>query len=138
MSPATCKAEEGVVVPTPTLPKAVTLKMEVPEEELTLKGSRVVVPWTLKLIVEEVALAPATVPLSKRMPVVRAEAEDHLVTKPVVPEPLKLLEAFKVLPVKDKPVPRVTDWRFLSESDMTKELAVRVATLTLPKGETWK
>lgn len=56
----------GVVVPMPTFPPWVTLSMDVPEEELTLKGSKVVVPWTLKLTVEEVALTPTTVPLLSR------------------------------------------------------------------------
>ena len=65
-----------MVVPTPTLPKAVTLRMEMPEEDETLKGSRVVVPWTLKEMVEEVALTPETLPLvSKARLEVKAVAD---------------------------------------------------------------
>ena len=43
-TPCTVKRFWGVVVPIPTLLKAVTLSMELPVEEETLKGSRVVEP----------------------------------------------------------------------------------------------
>ena len=78
--PCTTKVAVGVVEPIPTLPPALTTKKEVPEEEATLNGSRVVEPWTLKLTVEEEALTPTTVPLSKMVEVARAEADVHLVT----------------------------------------------------------
>ena len=42
-------------------------------------------PCTLKVIVEEVALIPATVPLSMKSPVPSVVAESQRVTKPVVP-----------------------------------------------------
>ncbi len=77
VEPATpCRVKRfcGVVVLIPTLPKAVTLRMEVVEEEETLKGSKVVAPWMLKLIVLEVALMPATEPLSIRAPLAKVEA----------------------------------------------------------------
>jgi hypothetical protein len=44
----------------------------------------------------------------------------------------------RVLPEKDSPEPKTTDWRFLLASDITREEVVRVATLTLPVGRTWK
>ena len=39
----------------------------------------------LKLTVEEVALTPATVPLSKRIPVVKVEADDQIAALPAAP-----------------------------------------------------
>ena len=70
--PSTTKVALGVVEPMPTLWLAVTLKTEIPDEEEMLNGSKAPVPWMLKETVEEVALAPATVPLSIKMPVVKA------------------------------------------------------------------
>jgi len=70
----------GVKVAMLTLPKAVTWNMEVELLEATLKGFRVPVPLTLKLTVEEVALTPATVPLSNKTPVVRPVEEAQVVT----------------------------------------------------------
>ena len=43
-----------------------TLTIDAPEEDATLKGSKVPEPWTLKLTVEELALMPTTVPLFKK------------------------------------------------------------------------
>jgi hypothetical protein len=71
--PATTIKPKGVVVPMPTFPPAVTLKTETPLDEATLKGSKVAPAWRLKLIVEVVALMPATVPLSLMIPGVKAE-----------------------------------------------------------------
>ena len=70
----------GVKVAMLTLPKAVTWKMEVELLEATLKGFRVPVPWTLRDTAAEVALTPATVPLSRRAPVESVEALVHLDT----------------------------------------------------------
>ena len=73
-----------------------------PEEEATLKGSVVpAVPWTLKLMVLEVALTPATVPLSRIMPGVKAPVPWPVKTKPGVklPAPLPPLATDRV-PVK--------------------------------------
>ncbi len=74
----------------PTLWLAVTLRMEIVEEELTLKGSMVSfpVPWILKLTVELVALTPATVPLSLKAPWVRELVPFHMETKPGLPLPM--------------------------------------------------
>lgn len=79
------KSWPAVAVAMLTLPKAVTLKMEEALEEATLKGSKVVVPWILKDTAEEVALTPATVPLSSKAPVDKVEAPVQRATKPVVP-----------------------------------------------------
>ena len=87
-TPCRVKRFWGVVVPIPTLLKAVTLKMEFPVEEETLKGSRVVLPWTLKEIVDELALMPATAPLSIKAPWAKAEADVHLAAKPLAPVPV--------------------------------------------------
>ena len=67
--PCTIKVAEAVVVPIRIEPLFLTENREMPVAEATLKGSKVVVPCTLKLIVEEEAFTPATVPLSKIMPV---------------------------------------------------------------------
>ena len=45
----------------------------------------------------------------------------------------ELAEVFRVEPLKDKPEPKITDWRFLLASLITKEDAVKVARLKLPK-----
>jgi hypothetical protein len=87
--PCTTNRAVGEVEEMPILELALTVRMEVPEEEEMLKGSRVVEPWTLKEIVDEVALIPATVPLSKRMPVERLLAVVHLATSPGLPEPVR-------------------------------------------------
>ncbi len=62
----------------PTLWLAVTAKMDIPDDEATLKGLNVPVPWMLKETVDEVALTPATVPLFRK-----SEADDN------VPAPVK-------------------------------------------------
>ena len=114
-APATCKRDAGEAVPMPTLPEALTTIKEVPEEEATLKGSRVVVPWTLNDTVADVAFTPATVPLSKRVPSVKVLVPFHLATFPKAPLPM---------PVK----------RLLGKL-MTKELAVEVETLNTEEEE---
>ena len=62
--PCTTKVELGVVEPIPTEPLDLTIKKDAPEEEVTWNGSRVVEPWTLKEMAEDVAFTPATVELS--------------------------------------------------------------------------
>src|SRR3989344_1081412 len=83
--PTTVKVFWGVVVLIPTRDRAVTLKMELVDEEETLKGSRVVVPWTLKLTADDVALTPATVALSFKMPVLTVLVPIQTVTNPFTP-----------------------------------------------------
>ena len=83
VEPATpCRVKRfcGVVVLIPTLPKAVTLSIELVEEEETLKGSKVPAPLMLKETVAEVALTPATVPLSIKVPKVKPVEEAQVVT----------------------------------------------------------
>ncbi len=74
--PWTTNIALGVVEAMPMRRLALTLRIEVPEEEATLKGSRVVVPWTLKETVAEVALTPETVPL-----LIRDSPEDRAVAE---------------------------------------------------------
>ena len=50
-------------MPIPTFPLTFTINRELPVEDVTWNGSRVVVPWTFKLTVDEVAFTPMTVPL---------------------------------------------------------------------------
>ena len=62
--PWTNKVEELVVVPIATEPLVLTVNSATPVEVLIWKGMFVPVPCTKKLTVEDVALTPATVPLS--------------------------------------------------------------------------
>ena len=64
--PLTPKVVTGLAVPIPTFPFAKTVKKEVPEDDATLKGFKVPVPWTLKETVAEVALTPTTVALLRK------------------------------------------------------------------------
>ena len=75
-------------MPIPTLWLCVTFNTEIPVLDVTSNGSRVVVPFTVKETVEDVALIPATVPLSKAIPVEMVFAPVHLVTYPFVPLPV--------------------------------------------------
>ena len=54
-------------------------------------------PWTLKLIVDEVALTPATEELSKRIPVVKVSTSLHLATNPEAPVPSTEPEAVEAM-----------------------------------------
>ena len=83
--PATTKRVPGVDDPIPTLPFWRIVKSEVPVEEATLNGLTPDEPCTLKVMVDDVALTPATTPLSIRRPVPSVVAESQRVTKPVVP-----------------------------------------------------
>src|SRR5665213_2861414 len=75
----------------PTLWLLVTLRTETPEEDETLRMSLLPLePWMLKVTVLDVALMPATVPLSWSRPVVRAEAEDQTASLPGTPVPVML------------------------------------------------
>ena len=73
-------------------PVVLILKSEAPEDDATLNGLRVEVPCTLKVYVEEVALIPSTVPLSKSEEVASAVGEIkramYPACPPVTPEPL--------------------------------------------------
>ncbi len=56
-------------------PLAATVSREAPDDEATLKGFKVPVPWMLKETVEDVAPTPATVPLSSSAPAVKVFGE---------------------------------------------------------------
>ena len=79
--------DEGVVDPIPTLPFEDTLKNEALDEEATLRISFVEpdTPRILKATVEDVALIPATVPLSIIVPEPRVFAVTQRVIIPIVP-----------------------------------------------------
>ena len=90
MSPAVPvieRADEGVDEPIPIFPLAETLKKDDPVDEATLKISLVdpEIPCTLKAIVDDVALIPATVPLSRSVDVPRVVEVSHRVAKPRAP-----------------------------------------------------
>ena len=70
------------------------VKSDVPVEDATLNGLTPERPCTLKVTVDDVALIPATVPLSRRVEVPSVVAESQRVAKPVEP------------PVRDEAIPR--------------------------------
>jgi len=77
--PWTCKTAKGVVVPSPTLPNLSILKTETPVDDETLKISLApAFPCKLKVMVEEEAFTPKTVPLSIRVEVAKEEEVSHL------------------------------------------------------------
>jgi hypothetical protein len=71
--------------PIPTFPFWRIVKSDVPVEEATLNGLTPAAPCTLKVTVEDVALIPATVPLSRRVDVPRVVAVSQRVPKPEKP-----------------------------------------------------
>ena len=70
-------------------PLAATVNKDAVLEEATLNGFSVPVPWTLKETVDDVALTPATLPLSFKIPVLKVLVPLQTVTKPATP-PLTL------------------------------------------------
>ncbi len=101
----------------PTLWLAVILKTEMPVEEATLSISLAPeLPWRLKVIEEEEALTPSTVPLSISLPVVKEVAPFQMATKPLLPEPVT------------EPAPAVVQYRLplLSEVKTWPEAGVVV------------
>ena len=79
--------EEGVDEPIPILPLEATLRNEVLDDDATLKMSFVEpdTPRTLKATVDDVALIPATVPLSRRIELPIVVADNQRVAKPDEP-----------------------------------------------------
>jgi hypothetical protein len=75
----------GVEDAIPIFPLDSTVKKEDPDEDATLNGLTVGDACTLKEKVEDVALIPSTVPLSKRVEVPSVVGESHLVAKPNTP-----------------------------------------------------
>jgi hypothetical protein len=80
--PEIARRDEGVDDPTPMLPFCRIVKSCVPVEDATENGLTPPRPCTLKVIVAEVALIPAIVPLSIRVEVPRVVADSHRVAKP--------------------------------------------------------
>ena len=62
-----------------------TERSEVPVDDATLNGLTPAAPCTLKVTVDEVALIPATVPLSRSVEVPRVVVVNQRVAKPVCP-----------------------------------------------------
>jgi hypothetical protein len=83
--PTTESIATGVDEPTDTLPLTPTSKSETPVLEATMNGSSDPVPCTRKLVVADVALTPATVPLSIDTPILCVVGEVHRARNPVVP-----------------------------------------------------
>ena len=77
----------GVVDPIPTFPLARIVKSEAPVDDATLNGLSAVEvdDCTLKAKVDDVALIPATVPLSRSVDVPTVVADSHRVAKPRAP-----------------------------------------------------
>jgi hypothetical protein len=88
-----------VVLPTPTFPLDRIVNIDAPVEDATLNGLRAVEvdDCTLKAKVDEVALIPATTPLSRRVEVPRVVAVNQRVAKPVEPPKTPLLVRPRVL-----------------------------------------
>lgn len=61
---ASVSIDDGVVVPMPMFPFERIVKSDVPDEDATLNGLIAALPCTLNEYEDEVALIPATVPLS--------------------------------------------------------------------------
>lgn len=78
--PWTYNVAWGEVVPMPTLWLTPANRMEMPVEEVTLRGFNTPVPWTVKAELEEEALTPATVPLSISTPVPKVVPAVNLAT----------------------------------------------------------
>jgi hypothetical protein len=94
--PRIARVAIGVVVPPiPTLPLLRTVRIVAPVEDATRNGLTPAAPCTLKVTVDEVALIPDTVPLSRRVEVPRVEAVNQRVAKPRAP------------PVRDAVIPSV-------------------------------
>ena len=97
MLPEITSLSVGVVVPMPIFPFASILKKEEPDEDATLNIVFTLpgVPCTLNVIFEDVALIPATAPLSILNPVESVVGLDQTAVLPVVP------------PATDAVIPRV-------------------------------
>jgi hypothetical protein len=112
--PATPRRYPGVVDPTPTFPLARIVKSDAPVDEATLNGLvlEVEVACTLKTKEDDVALIPATTPLSRSVDVPSVVDVSQRVAKPVAP-------------VRDAERPRV--------EVATQRVLVPVACNTIPR-----
>jgi hypothetical protein len=115
--PATPRRKPGVVEPIPTFPLERIVKSDAPVEEATLNGLRAVEveDCTLNAKVDDVALIPATVPLSRSVDVPRVDAVSQRVAKPRAPPDtptavtprVEVDTHFVVVPVVWRIIPRV-------------------------------
>lgn len=83
--PVIARLAIGVVDPIPTLPFWRIVNSDVPVDEATLNGLVEGRPCTLNEKVDDVALIPATVPLSRRDEVPSVVAVSQRVAKPTAP-----------------------------------------------------
>jgi hypothetical protein len=85
LEPWTTNKEPGVEELTVMRELALTVRIEVPEEEAIFRISlEPAVPCKLKVTVEEVALMPATVPLSIKAPLPKVARPVQIATLPMV------------------------------------------------------
>ena len=77
--------EDGVLDPIPTFPFWRMVNSDVPVEDATLNGFCVPLPWMLNVVADDVALIPATVPLSIDTPVPSVVEVSQRVMYPPVP-----------------------------------------------------
>ena len=83
--PATWSLSDGEATPIPTFPLPSTVRSEVPVDEATLNGLTPAEPCTLNEKLDEVALIPATVPLSRSVDVPSVVSVNQRVAKPTAP-----------------------------------------------------
>lgn len=110
--PLTANLDEGVDDPTPTFPFWRIVKSCVPVDDATENGFTPARPCTLNDTVDDVALIPATVPLSIRVEVPRVVAVNQRVANPAAPPVIVDAE----IPSDDVATQRVdvpTDWRII-------------------------
>ena len=84
--PWRARRDEGVDEEIPTLPLLMIERSEVPVDDATVNGLTPAVPCTLKVTVEDVALTPDTVPLSRKRPDVRLDVPEKRAKNPGAPE----------------------------------------------------
>ena len=83
--PATVRRDPGALVPIPTFPFWSMVKSAVPVDEEILNGLIPLVPCTLNVKSDEVALMPSTVPLSKKPDGTTVVGELNRATVPSTP-----------------------------------------------------
>ena len=112
--PLRARSDDGVDDPIPTFPLERILNIDTPVDDATLNGLSAVDvdDCTLNAKVDDVALIPATVPLSRSVDVPRVVADNHREAKPNVP------------PERDPEIPR--------DDVATQRVLVPVACSTIP------
>lgn len=136
--PCIASFADGVVEPIPILPFCRIVKSCVPVDDATENGLTPPRPCTLKVMVDEVALIPATVPLSTKVEVPRVVADSHRVAKPDWPPVIVEAESPRVdvatqrvvVPVVCSTIPRVPEAEVESKSAPRIVRLVAVAVVT--------